>query len=109
MLLAEAREPVRHVDQGSFVGGGATKTSNETTRLPLSDELLGVDIGQWRDAERGLADQLGQHAARPKADERAEDGSWTSPASSSVPPLSIGCTITPPPILAAAERMPSSS
>ena len=109
MLLAEAREPVRQVDQGSFVGGGATKTSNETTRLPLSDELLGVDVGQWRDAEVASPINSASTPPGPKPTSGPKTGSWTSPASSSVPPLSIGCTITPPPILAAAERMPSSS
>ena len=36
-------------------------------------ELLRVDVGERRDPERGVADQLGEHAAGPEGDERAED------------------------------------
>ena len=42
-------------------------------RLPFGDELLGVGVGQRRDAELGLADQLREDASGPERHERAED------------------------------------
>ena len=41
--------------------------------MPDVDELVRVDVRQRREPEVGVADQLGEHAARAEGDERAED------------------------------------
>ena len=51
----------------------ATEAAHEPAGLAAGDELLGVTVRERRDPERRLADQLGEDAARPERDERAED------------------------------------
>ena len=52
---------------------GAAEAGDEPAGLARADELLGVDVGERREPELRLADQLGEHAAGPEGDERAED------------------------------------
>ena len=55
-------------------GGGSAEPRHEPARLPRPDELVGVDVGQGREPEVRVADQLGEHPAGAEGDERAEDG-----------------------------------
>ena len=89
---------------------GAAEAAHEPPRLAARDELLGVDVGQRRDPEAGLADQLGE-ARRPGRTRRAarRPGSWTTPGEQLGAAASIGWTITGAPIRSAAARTASSS
>ena len=74
-VVGELREPVQHVGERGGVGGrGAAEPGDEPPGLARGDELVGVDVGQRRQPEVGVADQLGEHAAGAEGDERAEDG-----------------------------------
>ena len=58
-------------------------------------ELVRVDVGQRRDSERRVADQLGEHAAGAERDERAEDRILDDAGEQLDVRLSrIGCTST---------------
>ena len=61
-------------ERRSIGRGRAAEARDEPAGLPAVTSSLGVDVGQRRDPERRLADQLGEDAARPEGDERAEDG-----------------------------------
>src|SRR5918994_6762552 len=53
--------------------GLAAEAAHQLACLPTRDELAGVGVGQRRDTELGLSDQLREDAPRPEGDERAED------------------------------------
>src|SRR5207248_1512496 len=73
-ILRELREAVHEVDERGRVGRRrAAEAADEPTRLPAPDELLGVDIGERRDPEARVADQLGENAAGTERDERPKD------------------------------------
>ena len=54
--------------------GAPRKPADEPARLARADELVRVDVGQGREPEVRVADQLREHAAGAEGDERAEDG-----------------------------------
>ena len=51
----------------------SAEAGDEPARLAVVHELLRVDVGERRDAEARVADQLGEDAAGPERDERPED------------------------------------
>ena len=62
------------VDERRRVGRlGAAEAADEPPRLARRDQLFGVDVGQRGDPQARFADELGEDAARPERDERAED------------------------------------
>ena len=73
-VVREPAEPVDEVDQRGRVGRRrAAEAGDEPPALPPVHELLGVDVGERRDPEGRVADQLGEDAAGAEGDERAED------------------------------------
>ena len=70
---SRASRRTRSTSAGDVGRGRAAEAGDEPARLAAVDELLGVDVGERRDPERRLADQLGEDAAGPERDERAED------------------------------------
>ncbi len=75
MIVAQAREPADEIDERGHVGRRrAAEAVDEAASLAGRDQLLGVDVGERRDAEGGVADQLGEDAAGAERDQRAEDG-----------------------------------
>src|SRR6266545_4474886 len=80
----------------------APEAVDEPARLSAHNELLGVDVGQRRDAERGLPDQLGKHAARAEADEGPEDRILDDADEELRVPEAIVCTTSGAPIRSAA-------
>ena len=95
---------MKELDQRTGVRAGAPrKPATRRPALPCG-ELLRVDVRERRDPEVSVADQLGEDATGTEGDERAEDRSWTMPARSSAPPLTIGCTSSGTPIRFAAAR-----
>ena len=73
-VFAEPAESMHEVDEGTTVGcGRSTKAANEAAGLSAEHELLGVMVGQRRDAEPGLSDELGEDAAGAAGHERTED------------------------------------
>ena len=73
-VLSEPCEPVDDLDERLHIGRRRTpEAAHEPPRLSAEDELLGVVVGQRRDPEPGLSDQLGEDAAGPERDERTED------------------------------------
>ena len=108
-LLTEPAQPVNEVDERRDVRRGRpTETGHEPSRAPARHQLTRVDVGRG-DPEDGIADELCQHAARAERDERPEHGVWTTPASSSAPPATMGWTMTGGPIRAAASATACSS
>ena len=98
------------VDEGATVGcRRPTKAANEPAGLAAEDELLGVLVGQRRDPEPGLADELGEHAAGAEGDERAEDRVLDDPREELGAPSTIGWTRTGAPMRSTAARTASSS
>ncbi len=86
VLLGEARQTMDEVGQGRGVGGrAAAEALDEPAGLAAADQLVGVDVGQGRDGEAGIADQLGEDAAGPEGDQRAEDRVLETPARSGAP------------------------
>ena len=62
------------IDERVGVGGrGAAEAANEPAGLSAEHELLRVDVGERREPEARVADQLREHAAGPEGDERPED------------------------------------
>ena len=74
-VVGELREPVQDVGERGRVGRrSASEAGDEPAGLAALDELVRVDVGQRREPEVGVADQLGEHAARAEGDERPEHG-----------------------------------
>ena len=75
MVVGEPAEPVERGRRARRRRRAARRGSRARAGPPCrGDELLGVDVGQRREPERRLADQLGEHAAGAERDERPEDG-----------------------------------
>ena len=72
-VLAEPREPVQEVRERFGVGRRCSAVAgDEQAGLLLRQKLLRVDVGQRRDPEPRLTDQLRQYSAGAEGDERAE-------------------------------------
>ena len=52
--------------------GAPRNPATSLPALPDADELVRVDVGERREPEVGIADQLGHHASRAEGDERPE-------------------------------------
>jgi hypothetical protein len=91
-------------------GRGAAEAGDEASRLAAGDELLGVDVGERRDPEGRIADQLREDAAGAEGDERAEDRVLDDSCQQLVRrPWRYCCTITGAAIRSTASRTCCSS
>ena len=74
-VVREPREALHEIGERRGVGRRrAAEAAHEAASLALGDKLLGVHVGQRRDSEGCVADQLGEDSAGPDRDERPEDG-----------------------------------
>ena len=74
IVSGELRQPEQQIDERVLVGGRrAAIPADERPCLPVAHELASVDVRQRCKSELGVADQLGEDAARAERDERAED------------------------------------
>src|SRR5690348_830445 len=70
-VRSQAPEPQHEVGERLVVGGrGTAEPGDEPARLRTVDEVERVAIGERREPEAGLADQLGERAAGAEGDER---------------------------------------
>ena len=63
---------MHEIEQRRGVGRLRAEAAHEPTGLAAEHEVLGVGVGQRGDADLGVADDLGEHAAGPERDERPE-------------------------------------
>src|SRR5918912_4044566 len=64
---------MQEICQGALVGRRLpAEPADEATSFSVGNELLRIRIGQRRDPELGLSDQLGKDAAGPERNEWAE-------------------------------------
>ena len=74
MILTKPCEPAHEIHQRVGVRRRVPAVAgHQTAGLPALDEAAGIVVGQRREPEAGLADQLGQDAARTERDQRPED------------------------------------
>ena len=66
------RRSTRSASARASAAGAPRKPRDELARLASAHELVRVDVGERREPEGRLADQLGERPARPERDERPE-------------------------------------
>ncbi len=72
-LLGETREAAERRDDGVAIDGGlAAERTEEGLGGEIVDQLTGIEPVEWYQAERDVAERLGQHTAHAEHDTRTE-------------------------------------
>ena len=108
-VVGEAREPEHEVDEATASAGRpAAESATSRPAFPAWTRSSASSRVSGASRNCAFADQLREDTAGPEGDERPETGSWTTPASNSAPPWTIGWTSSGAPMRSAAARTSSS-